>query len=213
MPTPLEIRKILCWDGLVYSFQVLEYYHTELYPVCCEIQVDNQKIVVALASCWGFIDTLNRIRQLAQSVPGLSQKHPEMRLFFDATGLAEQYRHYIQHLRNEIAKDPPNEFPVWGSLSWVDPNNKRRAHTAILGAQINGVNYSSCVFDTLEKKWVSKVCLGVNHSSFNFDSIFDASLRFKCFIISYFLEGTANSLNYQHRLPIMTVEFPSEIVS
>jgi hypothetical protein len=146
---------------------------------------DNSQVVPALAACWGFIDTLYRIREIARSIPNLSSKHAEMRAFISASSLAEDYRHYIQHLRGELAKDPPNSFPVWGSLSWVDQTTPQRAHIAILGAHIQGTRYTGCVYDTVQNQWVSKVCLGVNEKSFNFDTIFLSSLRFESFILPF----------------------------
>lgn len=135
MLSSLDIRKIRCLDGLHFSFQLLKHNYAGLWETCCKIPIDNSQAIPALAACWGFIDALHRIREITQSVPGLSAKHPEMRVFLAATSLAEDYRHYIQHLSNELAKDPPNTFPVWGSLSWVDKTNSQRTHTAILGAR------------------------------------------------------------------------------
>jgi hypothetical protein len=103
----ITLRKIRCLDGLHYSFQLLRHYHSGLWETCCEIPSDNTKIIPALAACWGFVDALHRIREIAQSIPGLSAKHTEMRAFLSASGLAEEFRHYIQHLRGELAKDPP----------------------------------------------------------------------------------------------------------
>src|SRR5262245_144033 len=118
MLSALDLRKLRCMDGLHYSFQMLELSHDSLWTICCGIPGDNFNAVRGLASCWSFIDSLHRIREIAQAVPGLGRKHPEMRAFLDATELAEEFRHYIQHLRGELSHDPPNSFPVWGSLAW-----------------------------------------------------------------------------------------------
>lgn len=207
MLTALDIRTIRCLDGLHYSFQLLKHYHSGLWGTCCKIPMDNSQAIPALASCWGFIDALHRIREIAQSVPGLSAKHQEMRVFLTATSLAKDYRHYIQHLRGELAKNPRSTFPVWGSLSWVDETTPQRSHTAILGAQIEGTNYTGCVYDTVEKRWVSKVCLGVNERSFNFDPIFDSAISFESFILPHLTEGASKEVQFHEKLPIVTVDF------
>ena len=185
MLSALDIQKIRCLDGLHYSFQLLSRFQSDLWATCCKIPEDNSQVISALASCWGFVDALHRIREISQCVPGLSAKHAEMRAFLSATTLIEDFRHYIQHLRRELAKQPPNTFPVWGSLSWVDPMIASRANTAILGAQIQGTNFTGCVYDTVEHKWVSKVCLGIANWSLNFDIIFLAAQRFEAFIWLY----------------------------
>ncbi|MHB9112535.1 MAG: hypothetical protein ACYC4D_07905 [Thermoleophilia bacterium] len=201
----IDVRTILCLDGLHYSFELLNYYYLPLHELCCELPSDNTKVIPVLASCWGFIDTLHRIRELAQSLPRLSVKHHEIRRFLNTTSIAEDYRHYIQHLRNELAKDPPNPFPVWGSLSWIDKENPKRSYIALFGAQFAGISYTGCVFDTVHKRWVSKVCLGIGGKSFNFDPIFDASIRFKQFVITEIRDNTPMEVT-QGKLPIMTIE-------
>ena len=201
-----DIRKIRILDGLHYSFGLLNYFYSDLHEICCSILKDNSQVVRALAHSWGFIDALHRVRELAQSIPDLSVRHPEIRFFLSKTRLAEDYRHYIQHLRNELAKDPPNMFPVWGSLSWVDQDNEEISHLVIFGAHIKNIKYTGCVFDTKEKRWVSKVSLGVAYRSFNFDPIYDASMRFQEFIIPYLLEGASNYFQIRDELPIVTMK-------
>ncbi len=207
MLTALDVRKIRCLDGLHYSFQLLRHFQSNLWDTCCKIPADNSQIISALASCWGFIDAVHRIREIAQSTPGVSAKHAEMRAFLAASGLAEDCRHYIQHLRQELSKDPPNSFPVWGSLSWVDPITPNRAHTALLGAQIGGINYTSCIYDRLEKRWVSKVSLGIDNQSFNFDAIFLAALRFEKFILPLLTDSASVEVQLHDKLPIVSVDF------
>ena len=206
MLTALDLRKIRCLDGLHYSFQLLRHFESELWSTCCKISADNSQIICALASCWGFVDAVHRIREISQSISGVSTKHAEMRAFLSASSMAEDYRHYMQHLRSELSKDSPNSFPVWGSLSWVDPDIPTRTHIAILGAQIHGTQYTGCVYDTIEKKWVSKVCLGVDDRSFNFDTVSIATLRFENFILAHLTEGARNEVKYHDKLPIISVD-------
>ena len=205
MLTALDLRKLRCVDGLHYSFQLLDRSHSLMWPACCAIHSDNSYAVEALAHCWSFIDSLHRIREIAQAVPGLNTKHAEMRAFLSATQLAEDYRHYIQHVRREISKDPPNTFPVWGALSWVDLIDSMTCHTAMLGAQIEGTKYSSCVYDRVEGRWASKVCLGVAGYSFNFDPMHDSATRFKAFIMPTLLDAAPPEVTFHNKLPITSV--------
>ncbi|WP_324779474.1 hypothetical protein [Thiobacillus sedimenti] len=189
MPSALDTRKVRCLDGLYYSFQMLRHHYAGLWESCCEIPSHESKLIAALGSAWGFIDALHRIREIAQAVPGLSIKHPEMQAFLPASSLADEYRHYIHHLRSELANDAPgNAFPVWGTLSWVDPVNPVRSHMAVLGTQVEGTHYAGCHFDPVARRWTSKVCLGLNGKSFNFDPAFEAAARFETFVLP-FLDG------------------------
>jgi len=207
MLTALDLRKLRCLDGLHYSFEILEFTHQSLWQTCCAIRSDNSKAAVALSHCWSFIDSLHRIREIAQAVPGLGSKHLEMRTFLSATSLAENCRHYIQHVRHELSKDPPITFPVWGSLSWVDPDDETNCYTAMLVDQIAGTQYTGCVFDTVEGRWVSKVCLGVDSHSFNFDLMHQAALRFRAFVIPMLVESAAPEIQFHDKLPITSASF------
>lgn len=208
MHSALDVRKVRCLDGLNYSYQMLRHHYTGLWETCCEIPGANAKIIPALAAGWGFIDALHRIREIALAVPGLSPKHPEMQAFLAASAVAEDYRHYVHHLRGELANDPPNNsFPVWGTLSWVDPDNPTRSHMTILGTQVEGTNYTGCPFDAVEKKWASRVCLGLNGKSFNFDPIYLAAVKFEAFVLPLLDENAPGHVEPLEALPLVSVDF------
>ena len=205
-PTYLDVRKIRSLDGLYYSFLMLDHYYEGLHELCCEIIPNNAKIVPALASCWGIIDVVHRIREIALSTPGINSKNLEMRAFIEKTNLAEDYRHYIQHLRNELAAKPPQKFPVWGTLSWVNMDDQTQSHIVLLGAQIEGTQYDGCVFDTFEKKWVSKVTLSVDQKSFNFDPMYESCIRFKNYIIPILMKGASTEVKYHNKLTVISTK-------
>ena len=176
-------RRLRVFDGLHFSFRLLEYHHHTMYPACSAIPRDKAQLIPALASCWAFIDVLHRLRELSQVIPGLRDTAAELRRFRERTVLAEQCRHYIQHLRSELARPSPEARPVWGSLSWVDPTDSLVGHTVMFGAHLPNASYSGAVFDTVERRWVSRVCLGVLDWSFNFDPLFEEAMAFERFII------------------------------
>jgi hypothetical protein len=202
-----DIRTVKCLDGLHYSFATLEYIYSDLHPTCCKIIKDHGAVVPALWRCWSFVDLVHRIREIAQALPGLSKKTPELVSFLDATKLAEDYRHYVQHLRGELSKRDVNPFPVWGSLSWVDSEDKSSSHTVFIGAQLKGTGVTSCVYDTLERRWVSLVCLGIAGSSFNFDPIYTVCARFRDFVIPWVLSSYKPGIHVTDKPRIMTVQF------
>ena len=76
----------------------------------------------------------------------------------------------------------------------------------ILGTQIEGTNYTGCPFDAVEKKWVSKVCLGLNGKSFNFDPIFLSAARFEAFVLPFLNEKASGHAGFQEELPLISVD-------
>jgi hypothetical protein len=161
-------RRLRIFDGLHVSFRMLEHHHAVMYEACVDIRTNQKRVIPALAACWGFIDSLHRLRELSQAIPGLGGRTPELIRFLKTTGMAEDCRHYVQHLREELVSD--RSHPVWGSLSWVDSEDPLTSHTVWLGTQLPGQSSTGAVFDRIEGKWASKVCLGIDNLSFNFDS-------------------------------------------
>lgn len=186
------------------SFAMLEQIQRDLYMACADIRGNRQSLLASFLHCWSFIDTVHRIREVAQAVPGLSGKNPELRLFLKATEMAEVFRHYVQHLRSELTKLPGNTFPVWGSLSWVDPNDPLLTHTALAGAQVGETSFVGCVFDTVERRWVSKVALSVHDRSFNFDPIFVACVQFRDFVVPWILAKYSPGIQIREEVPVMS---------
>jgi hypothetical protein len=205
MHASADTRLIRCLDGLAMSFSMLELVHANLHTSCTEIAKDKSKLVEAMWRGWSFIDTVHRLREVAQAVPGLSGKNPKLRAFLEATAIAEEFRHYIQHMRSEITKTPGNTFPVWGSLSWVDSEDPMLTHSALAGAQVGQTEYGGCIFDVVERKWVSKVALSVNRVSFNFDLILKACLEFREFVIPWLLAKYAPGITLREDLPLISI--------
>jgi hypothetical protein len=202
MHASTDIRLVKCLDGLLFSFGMLEHANDGLYETCVRIQTDPAALAPALWRCWSLVDVVHRLRELAQAVPGLSKRNPDLVAFLGATRVAEDCRHYIQHLRSELSKTDVNPFPVWGSLSWVDPADPACSYMVLAGAQINNTAYSGAVFDTVQKRWVSKVCLGALELSFNIDPIVDACRLFRAFIIPWVLSTYSPGIQEREKLTI-----------
>jgi hypothetical protein len=204
MHAATDIRLVRCLDGLALSFAILQHIHADLHVVCANVKSNKDALSPAFWRCWSFVDTVHRIREVAQAVPGLSTKTPELRLFLDATVIAKEFRHYIQHLRSELSNIPGNTFPVWGSLSWVDPEDPMLTHTVLAGARVGETQYTGCVFDTVERQWVSKVSLSIIGHSFNFDPIFAACMRFRDFVVPWLLATYSPGFKFEEEVPVIS---------
>jgi hypothetical protein len=197
-------RKIKCFDGLCFAFDILEYNYQGLHNACSIIKDNKKNLIPALSRCWSIIDQLHRIREISQAIPSLSHKNCQLVEFLEATQVAELCRHYIQHLRSELLEQPLAPFPVWGALSWVDHMDATKAHTVIMGTQLEGIQYASCVYDSFEKKWVSTVTLGVRGISVNFDQLYEEASKFRGFILSWIFKTYHKEIKITEVLPIYT---------
>ena len=203
-------RLVRFLDGLSLSFAMLEHVHSELHAACSTLTTNKERLPVAFWLCWSFVDAVHRVRELAQAIPGLGRQPPELRVFLDATSDAEGFRNYIQHLRGELSKRGQDTFPVWGALAWVDPLDPQLSHIALAGAQIGETHYHGCVFDAVNKQYVSTVCLTVGGLAFHFDRVFAACIRFRDFIVPWVQSTYAPGIHLTEELPVVTVRFANE---
>lgn len=199
MESNIKLKQIKCLEGLYYSFELLKVNYHNLYEKCVSIQSNPENLISAITQCWFIVDVVNRIREISQNIPRLSNKDTNLKIFLEKTNNAENYRHYIQHLRQELTKNDLNLFPVWGTISWVDPKDSNYSFFTVIGSGIKSTEYPSCTYDTRNGKWVSKVCLSMGNLSFEFDPIYDATIAFRDFIIKWFKDN--------HELEISKMKF------
>jgi hypothetical protein len=163
-------------DGFWFSGALLRREAAELEALRARLRPDGRDdLLHAVATVWQIVDTVHRVRELAQATPGMSQREPFVRAFLVATTVAESSRHYVQHLRQELA-EPNHNFPVWGSLSWVSIADPAMTFTAVTGAVPAGTEIGGAVYDRLEQRWVSRVSLSIRGAVFNVDPIVEATM-------------------------------------
>ncbi|OAZ10432.1 hypothetical protein TH4_09395 [Thalassospira tepidiphila MCCC 1A03514] len=132
-------------------------------------------------------------------------RSPEMRKFLSRTEVVEAFRHYIQHLRQELAKPESITTPVWGSLSWVDPSDKLKCYTAMLGRSDGKVQNYSCVYDRQEQKWVSHVAINIKGTSFNIDPVVEEIQRTKSFVFQWLSDKSSKGMSINVEYPVFAM--------
>lgn len=201
-----KIKLLRVCDGLHLSLEMLRFSYAHLWPRCHEIRKNASNAVVAIQHCWSFIDSLHRLRELAKSIPTISQKHLEIRVFLEATELAEVFRHYVQHLSSELGQVRASPSPVWGTLSWVDGERPNVMYSAFLGTDIAGTSYPSGGWVYGENRYKSKVLLTLNDKSFYFDDMFDAAMRFGTFVDDHVKPPVSDAPPQPTGLPVLVYE-------
>jgi hypothetical protein len=64
----------------------------------------------------------------------------------------------------------------------------------MFGVLVQGTQFSRCVYDRLNKDWVSKIALVFNDNSFNFDPIYETEKRLKKYLIPAIIEGSSRKI-------------------
>jgi hypothetical protein len=197
-----DVRIVKCLDGLHYSFEILQQAYSDLYPTCQKIKNDPGALPAALWRAWSVVDAVHRIREITQGIRGLSGSNQQLKDFLGATAVAEDLRHYIQHLRKGLGKKDVNPYPVWGTLSWVDPEVPIVSYTVLSGARVNITHFPGAVYDKLHRQWASKVCLSADGKSFNFDPVYQACMTFRDFILSWILSTFKPGIQVTTKPPV-----------
>lgn len=191
--TPQILTKIIkAYNSLNISFGIIELNQNNLYQSCLSFEENTNQLYRALSECWSFIDNLHRIREVCRQAPTLNQKGLEFRKFLEVTEIAEECRHYMQHLARENNNEN-DTTPSFGSLSWLDKDNNSKVHLRVIGIAFKGSRHSMIPFDRLEGKFISRVSLSVMDRSFNFDLIYPEIINFKNFILAKLRTELANN--------------------
>lgn len=185
-------RTIFCLDGLRYSFAMTEVSANRLTGTLDAVARQQeqsvhseQAVASALLDAWTIVDMCHRVRELIQQLPGLSQRTPRVQVFLRATSPVEQLRHYVQHLRGEIAKAPSLASPLWGTLSWVPSHDQITCYTMFTGNIIPGVASQTCTYDTYQHSFAHRLVLIAEDITIELPSVVERLTELRTFVLDW----------------------------
>lgn len=126
VPVGLDRRQQVVLDGLRISADAIDLCFRRLATSLKELPKAASGTVefIELASsanldAWTIVDHIHRFSELLHQMPQVKQSLPQFQLLYRASADAEQMRHYIQHVRNEVDSLAVAGLSVWGSLTWA----------------------------------------------------------------------------------------------
>ena len=138
LPKKLNAKQTLFLDAIRYCIEMADASYLSLkgtlqtltsqYPRQPDASILGPSTVKALIDAWSIIDTINRLRNLLDRMPGVKKKSPGFILFLKQTNGVEDLRNIIQHLDSEIDGLIATNSAVLGTLSWaiaLDPTGER----------------------------------------------------------------------------------------
>jgi len=151
-PDLLKDRQAFFFDGIRYSLRMIKVANNRLQEKLYSLtnrEWEKEYLTVLTASvmldAWSIIDSVHRFRNLLMQAPGIKQKSPELRIFYDKTEGVEALRNTIQHLRNESKSFIDKNLPALGILSWV-VLNMPDGKSASLYSLVAGTIYPNIVY-------------------------------------------------------------------
>jgi hypothetical protein len=131
IPNALDRRQLLYLDGIRYAIAMADLAYRRLYDVllaeshrfareeAAPAGQSGQTITSVLLDAWMMVDSVNRLRQLLDEMPGLKKKQTPLLAFRAATNVVPDLRNAVQHLRGEFSKLVAANQPVWGAVTWL----------------------------------------------------------------------------------------------
>ncbi len=108
--------------------------------------LSEDETLLVISACWRTIDTMYRLSGLLRQVRGLSQKSPELQIFYRKISKVEDFRHLYQHLNTEIPKLSEDSGPILGYIAWKT-NDPKLGLTIAVGTIPSNTNIYSLAYD------------------------------------------------------------------
>jgi hypothetical protein len=155
LPVALERRQVLHLDGIRYSIAMADLAFRRLFDALVaqtrrfanlqpqEPDAGGQVITAVLLDAWVIVDSINRLRELLESMPRMRKKQPELVVFRASTKGFPDLRNSVQHLRDEIKRLAETNEPVWGSVGWVSALEEEEPKIARSCAVYGGAIYQN----------------------------------------------------------------------
>jgi hypothetical protein len=118
-PAKIERRQAVFLDAIQYSVNVADLAHARLQSnLAAGVQHEGASTV---ADAWSMIDSLHRLRELLDQMPGIKKNSPRLQSLLRNTEDVKTLRNGVQHLRREIDELVAKNLPVWGVINWIAP--------------------------------------------------------------------------------------------
>jgi hypothetical protein len=196
VPTSLERKAVLFFDGIRYSLHIFDLAASRLPNTLAELSHEGQdadaladKIASAMSDAWLMIDSAHRLRELLEQAPNLKKNQPELQLFLRRTVPVEALRHFFQHFRTEIETFASRGMPLWGTLSWVRPNpetGQPENFTIAPGTFFHGAALPMCTFDSVQRHFVERVLLQAGPTQIDLASLLEHVTEFTSWYTEWF---------------------------
>ncbi len=122
LPSDIQPQQCLYFHGIRICLEMTWLgYQRLLGSLWAATQNPSERLyrILGFADAWSIVDSVHRLRGLLDQLPGVKKKRSlGFRRFREETAAVEDFRHFIQHLRNEVPDLAAGQLAVMGTLSW-----------------------------------------------------------------------------------------------
>ncbi len=137
---------------------------------------EKSQIAVRLyASVFSIIDFGHRFDQIVDAMPLLPKKRPEVKRLHSTMSPVASCRNYLQHIRNHLSKVENIDFPILGSISWIQNN---RNYTILPTQLTEGYGVPSISIDTKLMRYTCRYQLVIEKHRVQLDTVYQEMKTF-----------------------------------
>lgn len=138
------------------------------------------RIIPPLISAVGFIDFAHRFGQTVDALPRIRKKSPELIRLREALKNIEYARNHLQHMRGDLGTNEPLDYPILGSISWIEDG----WCFSVAAAQPIAADFASIAFDFQRGQWAGKVQYTVKRVPIELSETLDEMRRAYAFLLT-----------------------------
>jgi len=109
----------------------------------------GERAIPPLITAAAFVDFCHRFGSVVDAMPLVNKKSAAIRALREALKNVEIARNHLQHMRNDLSSNEPIDYPILGSVSWVDDG----CCYSICASQPAAAEYFSIAYNTQANEW------------------------------------------------------------
>jgi hypothetical protein len=126
-----------------------------------EGEIDFASAFKLLSICWGLIDSADRARWCAESIPFKRKSFPQKKDFITALVEVRDFRNMFHHWSARSKSLPKECAPYMGAVSWGTSLNSLTCCSVCISSGAVSPSFPSVVIDAVEHKFLSNPCFAV----------------------------------------------------
>lgn len=144
-------------------------YSTQRAEVAENTELNSAIIMEIYISALGLIDYFHRFHEVISAIPLIRKDHPRIKKLNSTLKQITDCRNYLQHIRNDLMNNNPIDFPILGTIMWI---NENRNYALFSNQHINDYSFTGIAYDTISDRFVCQYQLVVGKYIIMIDQVY-----------------------------------------
>lgn len=134
-----------------------------------KVETDSSVVTGIYISALGLIDYFHRFHEIISAMTLIRKDQAELKKLKNTLEPVKHCRNYLQHMRGDLMKNDPIQYPILGAISWI---HEGRNYTLFSNQPTHGVSLPGIAYDTFAGKYVHKYLLIVGGYEIQLDTVY-----------------------------------------